>query len=106
MKHNAFDKKNYLMNVMHVGKVKSHSASQDTVIWLNLCLVIVVFCFLCLDYRLCSTEPVYHCFTVYMEIGNQEGDFAEIEFDFDGVNNNRRWDIKVTQIECSNRGRL
>ena len=44
--------------------------------------------------------------SVYMEIGNQEGDTAEIEFDFDGVNSNRRWDIKVTQIECTNRGRL
>ena len=43
-----------------------------------------------------------------MEIGNQEGDTAEIEFDFDGTNSNsnRRWDIKVTQIECTNRGRL
>ena len=41
-------------------------------------------------------------FIVYLEIGNRAGDMGIIEFMFSTtVAASRRWDIKVTQIECN-----
>lgn len=40
-------------------------------------------------------------FTVYVDIGNQATDAATLSFAFAGSANNRAFDIKVTQVECS-----
>ncbi len=42
---------------------------------------------------------------MYVDIGANSGDTATLAFAFTGANDMRMWDIKVTQIECSNRNR-
>jgi hypothetical protein len=44
-------------------------------------------------------------FSVYVDIGNQASDKATLNFVFTTVSTIRNWEIKVTQIECSNPGR-
>jgi len=44
-------------------------------------------------------------FTVYVDIGNQASDTATLNFAFATASTIRNWEIKVTQIECSNPGR-
>ncbi len=39
---------------------------------------------------------------VYIDIGANSGDTATLAFTFQGTATNRMWDIKVTQVECSN----
>ena len=41
--------------------------------------------------------------SVYIDVGNQSGDSATLTFSLStGVTGTRVWDIKVTQVECSN----
>ena len=42
---------------------------------------------------------------MYVDIGSNNGDTTMLSFAFTGTNANRVWDIKVTQLECSNRNR-
>ncbi len=51
-----------------------------------------------------KTLQVLHA--VYVDIGANSGDTANLAFVLSGNNDNRIWDIKVTQIECTNRNRL
>ncbi len=39
---------------------------------------------------------------MYIDIGANSGDTAQLAFAFTGTNTARTWDIKVTQIECGN----
>ncbi len=39
---------------------------------------------------------------MYVDIGANNGDSATLNFNFMGTNTARTWDIKVTQVECSN----
>jgi hypothetical protein len=44
-------------------------------------------------------------FLVYVDIGNQGTDTANLAFTFTTTTTTRNWEIKVTQVECSNPGR-
>ena len=39
---------------------------------------------------------------MYIDIGANSGDTATLAFTFQGTTTQRTWDIKVTQIECTN----
>ncbi len=39
---------------------------------------------------------------MYIDIGANSGDTATLAFAFSAANFNRMWDIKVTQVECTN----
>lgn len=41
---------------------------------------------------------------MYIDIGNGASDTSNIQFNFGGDNDNRRWEIKVTQIPCGTQG--
>jgi len=43
--------------------------------------------------------------TVYVDMGNQGGDTTNLAFTFTTTTTTRNWEIKVTQVECSNPGR-
>ena len=43
--------------------------------------------------------------TVYIDMGNQATDSVNLAFTFTTTSATRNWEIKVTQIECSNPGR-
>jgi hypothetical protein len=40
------------------------------------------------------------CSSVYLDVGNQVGDQAVLDFAFMGMSTTRLWEIKVTQIVC------
>ena len=44
-------------------------------------------------------------FAVYVELGKDAGATATLAFTFDASAQTRSWEIKVTQIECTNRSR-
>ena len=44
-------------------------------------------------------------FPVYIDLGNTPTDQATLAFSFNGVNNARIWEIKISQIECTNPNR-
>ena len=39
---------------------------------------------------------------VYVDIGRSAGDMGQLSFSFDGDSGTRMFDIKVTQVECTN----
>ena len=43
--------------------------------------------------------------TVYVDIGAEDGDNLQLVFNLVGMNFNRMFDIKVTQLECANPSR-
>ncbi len=44
-------------------------------------------------------------FSVYIDMGNQPTDSSTLSFAFTTTSTTRNWEIKVSQIECSNPGR-
>ena len=49
--------------------------------------------------------PPRPTYVVYVDVGANAGDSATLIFEFDGAAVfDRRWDIKVTQVECTNPG--
>lgn len=45
-------------------------------------------------------------FLVYVNLGDKPTDIATIAFSFGGSSTIRNWEIKVSQIECTNPNRL
>eukprot|EP00095_Tigriopus_kingsejongensis_P012505 snap_masked-scaffold221_size251850-processed-gene-1.8 protein:Tk12505 transcript:snap_masked-scaffold221_size251850-processed-gene-1.8-mRNA-1 annotation:"hypothetical protein SINV_00302" len=41
---------------------------------------------------------------MYIDLGCERSDTATLSFDFDGSDNNRLWEIKVSQIKCNTEG--
>ena len=39
---------------------------------------------------------------MYIDIGADSGDSATLSFSFSGTSTSRTWDIKISQLECSN----
>ncbi len=47
----------------------------------------------------------YKLITVYIDVGTLNADNAILMFAFTGTNTGRNWDIRVSQIECTNPNR-
>ncbi len=47
-------------------------------------------------------QLLFNLYTVYVDIGANSGDTATLAFSFMGTAFQRMYDIKVTQIECTN----
>ncbi len=67
---------------------------------------------ICQKFNLKKQQPFIFAFLncpfpVYLDIGAESDDDATLTFAFDGTDTTavRRWDIKVTQIECDNPNR-
>lgn len=52
--------------------------------------------------NICGMNTGQH---IYTDIGTQAGDSATLSFTFSGTSTTRIWEIKVTQVECSNPSR-
>lgn len=51
-------------------------------------------------------KNLYFLIVVYINIGEKSSDSATLAFSFTGTSTSRNWEIKVTQIECSNPNRF
>ncbi len=70
----------------------SAGRTADTTVSINIAVLSMVAFFIKKIY----SNPVY------VDIGANNGDSATLNFNFMGTNTARTWDIKVTQVECSN----
>ena len=53
--------------------------------------------------RFRKTKMLIYYFIVYIELGSSTTATANLKFEFDKANNDRNWDIKVSQFTCYDR---